>query len=24
VTRGDLGYHRYQREVEAATSGTVP
>ena len=23
VTRGDLGYHRYQREVEAATSGTV-
>jgi membrane protease YdiL (CAAX protease family) len=23
VTRGDLGYQRYQREVEAATSGTV-
>jgi membrane protease YdiL (CAAX protease family) len=23
VTRGDLGYHRYQREIEAATPGTV-
>jgi membrane protease YdiL (CAAX protease family) len=23
VTRGDLGYQRYQREVEAATSGTI-
>ena len=23
VTRGDLGYHRYQREVEAARGGTV-
>ena len=23
VTRGDLGYHRYQREVEAARAGTV-
>jgi membrane protease YdiL (CAAX protease family) len=24
VTRGDLGYQRYQREVEAARCGTVP
>ena len=23
VTRGDLGYHRYQRAVEAARGGTV-
>ena len=23
VTRGDLGYQRYQREVEAARGGTV-
>ena len=24
VTRGDLGYQRYQREVEAARCGTIP